>query len=250
MNRFAGKVALVSGGARGLGASIVRQLIGEGARVVLGDVRDEEGRTLATSLGAACMYVHLDVTKEAQWIKAIADTNERFGDIGVLVNNAGVFRTALMTEMSMDAYLQVVRINQLGCFLGMQASIKSLRRSQGGAIVNIASTAGIEGVRQAIAYTATKHAVIGMTKVAALELSEYGIRVNAVSPGAMATPLIAEHSSVPLSVIAKQELPGLPLKYMADPETVARSVLFLASEEAAYITGSELRVDGGLTAGR
>jgi 3alpha(or 20beta)-hydroxysteroid dehydrogenase len=173
----------------------------------------------------------------------------RFGRIDILINNAGIFRTAPLLDTSLDAYMQIVRVNQLGCFLGMRACAGALCQA-GGAIVNVASTAGVEGVRHAIAYTATKHAIVGMTKVAALELAAFGVRVNALSPGPMATALVAEHAAVPLSAVANQELPGLPLRRMADPDVVARAVLFLASDEAEYLTGSELRVDGGLTAGR
>lgn len=240
---------MISGAARGLGADIARLFHAEGARVVLGDVRDEEGQSLAKALGDHALYVHLDVTREEDWTAAVAAARARFGSLSVLVNNAGIYRTKPMRELSTDEYLLTVRVNQLGVFLGMRSCIDAMHEAGGGSIVNVASTAGIEGVGNAVHYTASKHAVVGMTRAAAIELAVYGIRVNVLCPGAMATPLIAEAFHTELDKLVAQELPGAPLRRWANPQEVARAALFLASDDSSYMTGAELRVDGGATAG-
>jgi 3alpha(or 20beta)-hydroxysteroid dehydrogenase len=249
MRGLSGKVALVTGAARGLGASIGRVLHEHGAQVLLADVRDEEGRALAGALGARAHYVHLDVSRESDWDAALAAARAHFGAVNVLINNAGIFRTHATLEVSADEYLQIVRINQLGVFLGMRACLAAMREAGGGSIVNIASTAGIEGVPLALAYTASKHAVIGMTKAAALEFGPLGIRVNAVCPGAMLTPLLSESYKVSLSALGAAPFTNAPLGRMADPAEIAPTVAFLASDESSYTTGTEFVVDGGLTAG-
>jgi 3alpha(or 20beta)-hydroxysteroid dehydrogenase len=249
MTRLEGKVALVTGAARGLGACIGRLLHREGAQVVLADVRDEEGGALAASLGERAHYVHLDVASEREWAAAITATHARFGPMRVLVNNAGIYRTCPTLEQGAEEYLQIVRINQLGVFLGMRACIPDMRAAGGGSVINIASTAGIEGVPLALAYTASKHAVVGMTRAAALEFGAAGIRVNAVCPGAMLTPLLAESFNVPLSELGAVPFANAPLGRMGDPMEIAPTVVFLASDESSYTTGSEFVVDGGLTAG-
>jgi 3alpha(or 20beta)-hydroxysteroid dehydrogenase len=249
MRGLSGKVALVTGAARGLGASIGHVLHAQGAQVVLADVRDEEGRALAATLGERAHYVHLDVSSESDWNAALAATRAHFGAVNVLINNAGIFRTHATLELTAEEYLQIVRINQLGVFLGMRSCLAVMRAAGGGSIVNIASTAGIEGVPLALAYTASKHAVIGMTKAAALEFGAYGIRVNAVCPGAMLTPLLAESYNVSLTTLGAAPFANAPLGRMADPAEIAPTVVFLASDDSSYTTGSEFVVDGGLTAG-
>jgi len=250
MTRLAGRIALVSGAARGLGAIVGRRLHEEGAQVVFADVRDEEGRALVASLGARAHYVHLDVSSESQWGDAVAAARQHFGGaVTILVNNAGIYRTRATVEQSVDEYLQIIRINQLGTFLGMRACFAQMRDAGGGSIVNIASTAGIEGVPLALAYTASKHAVVGMTKAAALEFGAAKIRVNVVCPGAMLTPLLAESFNVPVQVLGAAPFPNSPLGRMGDPAEIAPTVVFLASEESSYTTGSEFVVDGGITAG-
>jgi 3alpha(or 20beta)-hydroxysteroid dehydrogenase len=249
MKRLEDKVALVSGAARGLGASIARGLHGAGAQVVLADVRDEEGRALAQALGERAHYVHLDVSSEEQWAAAVAATRARWGSLRVLVNNAAIYRIRPTLELGAEEYLEIVRINQLGVFLGMRACIPLMREAGGGSVINIASTAGLEGVPLALAYTATKHAVVGMTRAAALEFGALGIRVNAVCPGAMLTPLLAETYNVTLSRLAAAPFANAPLGRMADPGEVAPTVVFLASDDSSYTTGSAFVVDGGLTAG-
>lgn len=250
MTRLAGKIALVTGAARGLGASIGRRFHAEGAHVVFADVRDEEGRALAASLGPRAHYVHLDVASESGWQEAVAAARKLCGGpIGILVNNAGIYRMRATLEQSVEEYLQIIRINQLGTFLGMRTCFAEMRDAGGGSIVNIASTAGIEGVPLALAYTASKHAVVGMTKAAALEFGPAKVRVNVVCPGAMLTPLLAEEFNVPVEVLGAAPFHASPLGRMGDPAEIAPTVVFLASDESSYTTGSEFVVDGGITAG-
>ena len=249
MTRLAGKVAIVTGAARGLGASIGQQLHAEGAQVVLADVRDAEGNALAKSLGDRAHYVHLDVASESEWSAALAAARQRFGPVTILVNNAGIYRTRATIEQTVDEYLQIIRINQLGTFLGMRTCFAQMRDAGGGSIVNIASTAGIEGVPLALAYTASKHAVVGMTKAAALEFGSAKVRVNVVCPGAMLTPLLVESLNVPLSALSAAPFANSPMGRMGEPSEIAPTVVFLASDASSYTTGSEFVVDGGLTAG-
>jgi 3alpha(or 20beta)-hydroxysteroid dehydrogenase len=250
MTRLAGRVALVTGAARGLGASIVRQLHAEGAQVVLADVRDEEGRALAAALGSRAHYVHLDVGSEGEWREAVASARSYCGaPVRILVNNAGIYRVRPTLEVSVDEYLQIIRINQLGTFLGMRTCFADMRDAGGGSIVNIASTAGIEGVPLALAYTASKHAVVGMTKAAAIEFGPAKVRVNVVCPGAMLTPLLEESFNTSVKVLGAAPFTNSPLGRMADPAEIAPTVVFLASDASSYTTGSEFVVDGGITAG-
>ncbi len=249
MTGLAGKVALVTGAARGLGASISRQLHSEGAQVVLADMRDDEGNALAKALGERAHYVHLDVSSESEWNAALGAARKRVGPVTILVNNAGIYRTRATIEQSVDEYLQIIRTNQLGTFLGMRTCFAQMRDAGGGSIVNIASTAGIEGVPLALAYTASKHAVVGMTKAAALEFGPSKVRVNVVCPGAMLTPLLVESLNVPLSALSAAPFANSPMGRMGDPSEIAPTVVFLASDASSYTTGSEFVVDGGLTAG-
>jgi 3alpha(or 20beta)-hydroxysteroid dehydrogenase len=249
MSRLAGKVAIVTGGSRGLGASIVRLFHKEGAQVVVADVRDGEGKALVASLGERAHYRHLDVTSEQEWADVVAATRAHFGPPRLLVNNAGIYRVKPLEEVSVDEYMLVIRINQLGCFLGMRACVAAMREAGGGSIVNVASTAGLEGVEHALPYTASKHAVVGMTRAAALELAPSGIRVNAVCPGGMATLLVAESLNVPVEMLAKMHTPWNPMGRMGHPDEVAATALFLASDDSSYTTGSVLVADGGLMAG-
>jgi len=250
MARLAGRVALVTGAARGLGAVVGRQLHAEGAQVVFADVRDEEGRALVAALGARAHYVHLDVSSESEWDAALSSARKLAGGpVRILVNNAGIYRTRPTVEQSVEEYLQIIRINQLGTFLGMRSCFAEMRDAGGGSIVNIASTAGIEGVPLALAYTASKHAVVGMTKAAALEFGAAKIRVNVVCPGAMLTPLLAESFNASLQALGAAPFTNSPLGRMGDPAEIAPTVVFLASDESSYTTGSEFVVDGGITAG-
>ena len=249
MDRLKTKTALITGASRGMGASIARLFHKEGANVVLADVRDDEGKAVAAELGGRAHYVHLDVSSEQDWREAVEQTVGRFGGLNVLVNNAGLYRVRPVMETTTDEFMLLVRVNQLGPFLGMRTCCAAMRAAGGGTVVNLASTAGTEAVMNALAYTATKHAVIGMTRAAALEFAAFGIRVNAVCPGGVATPLLAESFAVPLAEIEKMDVSAVPMRRMGRPDEIAAAALFLASEESSYVTGSAFVVDGGLTAG-
>ncbi|MDA2810134.1 glucose 1-dehydrogenase [Nocardiopsis sp. RSe5-2] len=240
MGRVEGKVAIVTGGARGLGAAQVRALAREGARVVIADVLDEEGVALSAELGDAAGFVHLDVTDAEGWQDAIAAAERLFGPVSVLVNNAGIVHNQPLEEMSEADFRKDIDVNQVGVFLGMKAVIGSMRKAGGGSIVNISSIGGIIAFSGIMGYTATKWAVRGMTKGAAQELGPEGIRVNSVHPGFVTTPM-TEGSGV--DDLARIQ----PLRRTGEPEELANLVLFLASDESSYSTGSEFVADGGYT---
>jgi 3alpha(or 20beta)-hydroxysteroid dehydrogenase len=243
--RLAGKVALISGAARGQGAAEARLFAAEGARVLLGDRLDEPCAALAEELGAAAAWVHLDVTREEEWRRAVEAARARFGRLDVLVNNAGILRPGSIETLALADFEAVVRVNQIGCFLGMQAAIPALRESGGGSIVNVSSIAGMRGRPGLVAYVASKWAIRGMTKTAALELGRDGIRVNAILPGAIDTPMIAgpDFSAVDRAA----HFAKLPVSRIGEPADVARLALFLASDESAYCTGADFVIDGGAT---
>ncbi|MBJ22554.1 MAG: glucose 1-dehydrogenase [bacterium] len=241
-----GKVALISGGARGMGAAEATLFVSEGGRVVIGDVLDEEGEKAAAAIGDAALYVHLDVTRESDWQAAVATAEEMFGQLDVLVNNAGILRVGLLEEMELEEYELVIRINQIGVFLGMKTAAPAMRRAGAGSIVNISSMAGIKGIGGAIAYTASKFAVRGMTKAAAIELGPAGIRVNSVHPGGIETPMIA---SVGAGSEEGEREHAIPIARIGRPDEVAQLVLWLASDKSSYSTGSEFLIDGGDAAG-
>ena len=242
-DRLRGKVALLTGAARGQGAAEARMFVGEGARVVIADVLDGEGETVAKELGDAARYVHLDVSQPEDWVGAVSTTEEAFGRLDVLVNNAGILRFASIEDMTAEEYMQVVTVNQLGTFLGMKAVIPALRRAGGGSIVNISSIEGILAMRGTVAYASTKFAIRGMTKVAALELGREGIRVNSVHPGTIRTPMTEAVGDI--TAVGKM----IPLRRVGESDDVASVVLFLASDESGYCTGAEFVVDGGILAG-
>ncbi|MBJ21017.1 MAG: glucose 1-dehydrogenase [bacterium] len=247
MNRFEGKVALVSGAGQGMGEVEARALAEEGARVVIGDLREDKGRGLAEEIGEAALFVPLDVTRPESWASAIEETAGRFGRLDVLVNNAGIMRYGPIEGFAFEDYMAVIMVNQVGTFLGMQAAHPVMRDSGGGAIVNISSTAGMQGVAAAVAYVASKHAVRGMTKTAALEFARDGIRVNSIHPGGvetdMARPMLAEREAL------GDTYESNPIPRIGQPEEVARLVLFLACDDSSYCTGSEFVIDGGGLAG-
>jgi 3alpha(or 20beta)-hydroxysteroid dehydrogenase len=247
MGCLEGKVAVITGAARGQGAAAARLFVAEGARVVIADVLDDIGRQLAAELGPAATYRHLDVSSEDDWQAAVDDTVQELGSVDVLVNNAGILRFAALTDMALEDYLRVINVNQVGTFLGMRTVAKPMIAAGGGSIVNISSVEGLAGMPYLSAYTATKFAIRGMTKVAALELGPMGIRVNSVHPGMIVTDMVkdaAGGADVDLSPAAKR----IPLRRMGESEDIAEVVLFLASDRAAYVTGAELAADGGATA--
>ncbi|HEX2054817.1 MAG TPA: glucose 1-dehydrogenase [Actinomycetota bacterium] len=249
-DRLAGKVALISGGARGQGACEARLFVNEGARVVIGDILDDLGQRTVEELNRGAetrraAYVHLDVTKLEEWEQATATTEATFGALHILVNNAGIAgQRVSLEEASEEDWQHVIDINQKGVWLGMKAVVPALRRAGGGSIVNISSIAGLVGLGSSIAYQATKGAVRLMTKTAAVQYAAEKIRVNSVHPGYIDTDMTKG-----MDAARRERVLGLtPLKRMAQPEEVAYGVLFLASDEASYVTGSELVIDGGFTA--
>ena len=240
MARFTDRVFLISGGARGLGEAQARGIIAEGGKVVIGDVLVEDGEKLARELGAACTFQPLDVTREAQWADAVTIA-EKIGKLYGLVNNAGVYTPVSIMDTDTAQFERHTRVNQLGTFLGMRAVVAAFERTGGGAIVNMSSTVALRSAPNAIAYTATKWAVRGMTKAAALELAGKNIRVNSVHPGPIDTDM--------LSVRSREEnlrrVQQVPMKRLGTKEEIAGLVLFLLSDESRYMTGSEVAMDGG-----
>jgi len=242
--RLAGKVAIITGAARGQGEAEARRFAAEGAQVVVADVLDAEGEAVAKDIGDAARFVHLDVSSEADWDAAIAAA-EDFGPLTVLVNNAGILRFTSIADTTLDEYLQVIMINQVGTFLGIRAAIAPMQRAGGGSIVNISSIDGIGSKNGLVSYSSSKGAVRSMTKTAALELGQWGIRVNSVHPGGVWTPMIGDVPAEPFDMGHQH----LPLRRASRPEEIASMVVFLASDEASYCTGGEFVVDGGWLAG-
>lgn len=242
MGKLEGKVALITGGARGMGASHVRRFLKEGAKVVFTDILTEEGKALTNELGKNAVFLQQDVSKANDWKTVIGETEKRWGPIHVLVNNAGIDVPATpLEDLSLETYRQVINVNQVSTFLGMRSVVPSMRKAGGGSIVNISSLAGIVGAYQKIAYTASKFAIRGMTKAAALELGKYGIRVNSVHPGVIQTAMTEGQ-------FPDEFVQTIPLKRKGMPEEVTNLVLFLASDESSYTTGAEFVIDGGLGA--
>lgn len=239
MGRVDGKVALITGGARGMGAEHARLLLSEGAKVVLADILDDEGDSVASELGADAHYEHLDVTQPEQWASAVAETTRRFGRLDVLVNNAGVAGRKTVRNFELERWRHTLDVNLTGTFLGTQAVVDPMIDAGGGSIVNISSIEGLRGAPFAHAYVASKWAVRGLTKSTALELGRYNIRVNSIHPGLVRTPMTAHFPDD----IVRSAL-GRP----AEPIEVSNFVLFLASDESSYATGAEFVVDGGVTA--
>ena len=244
MGKFSDKVVLITGGARGQGAAHARAFVEEGAKVAITDVLVEEGQALATELGDNAVFFKHDVTSEAEWSAVVEETEAMFGPINVLVNNAGIVISKPIEETTEAEYRKVIDINQVGVFLGMKAVIPSMKKASNGSIINISSVAGLRGNLNTVAYDASKFAVRGMTKTAALELAQYGIRVNSIHPGIILTPMVVQED---VAGSVEQLGENVPLKRGAQPEEVSKLVLFLA-EDASYSTGSEFVIDGGLTA--
>jgi 3alpha(or 20beta)-hydroxysteroid dehydrogenase len=249
MGRLDGKVAIITGSARGQGAAAARRFVAEGAHVLIGDVTDDEGKALAEELGDAAVYRRLDVTSEQDWPAAVTAVTAAFGRLDVLVNNAGVLHFSAIAETTLADYERVIRVNQIGTFLGMRAVIPTLTDGGGGAIVNVSSVEGLGGMPFLVAYSASKFAIRGMTKVAAMELGDKGIRVNSVHPGMIDTDMVrgifGDHAdTVDLSPIGHK----VALRRLGRPEEIANLVVFLACDESSYCTGGEFVADGGATA--
>ena len=247
--RLENKVALISGGARGMGAAESRLFAKEGAKVVIGDVLEEEGRQTEAQIneaGGDCLFVRLDVTSESNWQDVVAATVARFGKLDILVNNAGIGRPGTVEETTTEIWDTVMDINAKGVFLGTKAAIPEMRKVGGGSIINISSIWGIVGSGGSSAYHASKGAVRLLTKSTAIQYAGEGIRANSVHPGPIATPMT--EASRADSDRNQWFLANSPLGRWGEPEDVAYGVLFLASDESSFMTGSELVIDGGWTA--
>ncbi|WP_433137513.1 glucose 1-dehydrogenase [Actinomadura nitritigenes] len=236
MGRVDGKIALISGGARGIGAASARALVAEGAKVVLGDILDEEGKAVADELGDAARYVHLDVTSPDDWTAAVQAAVAEFGGLNVLFNNAGIANGATIQRFSLEKWQKIIDINLTGPFLGIRAAADALIAAGGGSIINTSSIEGLRGTSWAHGYVASKWGLRGLTKSVAMELAPHGVRVNSLHPGLIRTPLT---DGIPDDMIP------VPLGRPGLPEDVASFVVFLASDESSYATGTEFVIDGG-----
>ena len=248
--RLENKVALISGGARGMGAVEAQLFVNEGAMVVIGDILEDEGRRTEAQIdesGGQCIFVRLDVTSEASWQQAVAATVARFGKLDILVNNAGIFRTEGVLETSEGLWDQVMEINAKGVFLGTKHAIPEMRRAGGGSIVNSSSVAGLTGGAGSAAYRASKGAVRLFTKATAIQYAADGIRANSVHPGIIETDMTTPNLLVD-ETARQRSAARHPLGRVGQPQDVAYGVLYLASDESSFVTGSELVIDGGLTA--
>ena len=243
MNRLENKVALVTGGARGLGAATVRMMVAEGAKVVFGDVLEEEGEALSRELGEDAHFLRMTVTEPEAWKTAIARAQE-YGPWNVLVNNAAVVHMAALTDTTDEDYLRVFKINQFGTFLGIRSAVEPMKAAGGGSIINVSSIDGLHSAAGLSAYSSTKWAVRGLTKNAAIELGQYGIRVNSVHPGGMYTAMGGSERST-IEQLNESTYSQFPIPRVGLPEEVAQVILFLATDEASYSTGSEFVADGG-----
>ena len=240
--RLAGKVALITGAARGQGAAEARLFVREGARVVIADVLIEDGLALARELGEAAAFATLDVTDELAWAAAVELTLTRFGRLDALVNNAGIDRKRLLLDETVDDFDHILAVNLRGAFLGVRATARSISSSGGGAIVNVSSTAGMTGYSERGAYVMAKWGLRGLTRVAALELAALQVRVNTLVPGGVRTAMVAEPDS-------PGRWDGVPAGRIGEVEELAEAALFLISDGASYVTGTDLVVDGGALAG-
>ncbi len=250
MGRLDGKVALITGGARGMGKSHVRHFVAEGARVVFGDVLDGDGAAVAAQLGPdSCRYVHHDVTGEADWTAAVNTAVTAFGRLDVLVNNAGILSHAPIVDMPLDEFRRVIEVNLIGTWLGIRSVAGPMSEGGGGSIVNVSSIEGFVGAAGLSAYSASKFGIRGLTKTAAQELGPLGIRVNSIHPGGVMTPMAIAAAPSFAHIDPADFLKSLPIPRMAKPVEISRLVAFLASDDSSYSTGGEFVADGGILSG-
>lgn len=245
MNTLTGKTILITGGARGIGAQVARTAQSAGGNVVIGDVLDDEGKALAAELGDRARYIHLDVTSEEEWQAAAAYAVAEFGAIDGLVNNAGISTGMPFETESVERFRKVIDINLVGVFAGMKTVIPAMKEAGGGSIVNISSAAGLMGLALTSSYGASKWAVRGLTKIAAVEQGTSKIRVNSVHPGMTYTPMTAQVGIQQ----GEGNYPNTPMGRVGEADEIANAVVFLLSDDASYVTGAELAVDGGWTTG-
>jgi len=240
MGRLDGKVALISGGARGIGAAIARRFVAEGAKAVVGDVLDDDGARLLAELGGGARYVHLDVTRPSDWDAAVNEAASAFGGLSILVNNAGIVNFGRIDAYPHEEWARIIDVNLTGVFNGIKAAVPALAKAGSASIINISSIAGLRGYEGLSGYTASKFGVRGLTKSAALDLGRDGIRVNSVHPGVIQTPMTEGMSF---------DTGHVPLHRIGQPTEVADLAVYLAGEESSFVTGAEFVIDGGETAG-
>lgn len=238
------KIAVITGGASGMGAVHAEVFVKEGAKVVITDINQDAGEALAKNLGENVLFVKQDVTREEEWKNVIEKTEEAFGPVDILINNAGIVIMKPIEATTLEDFQKVIDINQTGTFLGMKAVLPSMKKTKNGSIINISSIEGLEGSNYTSAYIASKFAVRGLAKAAAIEFAPYGIRVNSVHPGVIDTPMIHQPG---VAEEVKKIIDTIPLKRPAQPDEVSKLLVFLASEDSLYCTGSEFVIDGGMT---
>ncbi|ABB32476.1 oxidoreductase, short-chain dehydrogenase/reductase family [Geobacter metallireducens GS-15] len=251
MGKLDGKVAIVTGGARGMGQTTAEVFVQEGASVVIVDVLDVEGEALAKRLGRNTMYQHLDVTDEQGWEQLVEGIIDRYGCIDILVNNAAVFFSSPIDETRSEAFRRILDINLIGPYLGMKAVIPTMKKNRRGSIINVSSVNGLRGSSGSGAYSASKWGVRGLTKCVAMEVGPFGIRVNSLHPGWIVTPMNNPDgkSFEEVNAELKIKFPGIALSRVGQSEEIARASLFLASDDSSYISGAELAVDGAWSCG-
>ena len=238
-----GKVAIVTGAARGQGEAEARLFAEHGARVVLTDILTEQGQAVAEDIGESARFVTHDVASEADWARVVETAVNTFGAVHILVNNAAISRPSKLESTDLATYQQIVGINQTGVFLGMRAVLEPMKRAGGGSIINVGSVAALQGTSTLFAYTASKWAVRGMSKSAALELARYNIRVNAIHPGVIDTPINHDNPEKMNQVLVQ----STPMRRMGQPAEIAEVVLFVASDRAGFATGADFTIDGGMS---
>ncbi|MCG1010767.1 glucose 1-dehydrogenase [Salinicoccus sp. ID82-1] len=243
MSRLEGKVAVITGGAGGMGKVHAKLFINEGAKVVIADLGSSEGKKTAEELGDQATFVELDVTDEKNWTRLVEETESTFGPINILVNNAGIVVSKSIENTSLEDFRKTTMINQDGVFLGMKHVFSSMKKAESGSIVNISSISGMVGNNNNSAYVASKFAVRGLTKAAAVEFAPHNIRVNSVHPGTIRTPMTEQED---VQEIVREMEKQIPLKRIAEPKEISNLVLYLASDESSYSTGTEFVADGGL----